>query len=40
VKKIENNEMDGACSAYGGEEGFGGKSLTERDHSSSSIFKK
>jgi hypothetical protein len=34
--KIEKNEMDGACSAYGGEEkliqGFGGLNLRERDH--------
>jgi len=34
--KIEMNEMDGACSAYGGEErckqGFGGENMRERDY--------
>jgi len=34
--QIENNEMSGACSMYGGEErcmqGFGGKNLKERGH--------
>jgi hypothetical protein len=33
---MEKNEMDRACSAYGGEErriqGFGGEKLRERDH--------
>ena len=34
--KIENNEMGGTCSAYGGEErriqGFGGGNMKGRDH--------